>query len=240
MSTEIVLFYYYSAPVLPSTCALRLAPEVAYRNMFLASTGDKVHFEFPMFEDHSYNTICNRIGLRNLIQTPATNKYIIFRTNRDIIGYYRVRRAYYQETKMFNNNGFVWGIESEPYLIARGTVRYEGPPLRQGFKASWHKEWTQRLSSFLERIRQEDDISSLYQAETNRLVRIFQDWEEMARWRQACEHCTGQDNCSLFKEFARYAKKHPGSDMFSAMHAVYRSNLYSRTVLVGTTKVYLK
>jgi len=65
---DIVLFYYYSFPPVPDGCFLGLLSDIAYRNMFLLPCpGNKIHFEFPMFEDHSYNSICNRLGVRELI-----------------------------------------------------------------------------------------------------------------------------------------------------------------------------
>ena len=97
---DIVLFYYYSSPLLPEDCYLQLSKDIAYRNMFMINNeSDKIHFEFPMFEDHSYNTICSTKGLRSLIKRPDSHeKYIIFRTkNIDtgeciIIGYYKIKR----------------------------------------------------------------------------------------------------------------------------------------------------
>ena len=187
MERDIVLFYYYSSPPVPDGCYLRMSCDIAYRNMFLlACPGNRVHFEFPMFEDHSYNTICNRMGMRNLIRRPSEHeKYIIFRTgNRHIIGYYRVVRTYYQESNMFNNNGFVWGIEAAPHLIKKGLVEYEGPRLRQGYKASWQSaEWAKVLTRLLDRIEDEENISDLYESETNRLVELLKDREKVRQWK---------------------------------------------------------
>jgi len=244
MKKDIVLFYYYSSPPVSEGCFLGLVSDIAYRNMFLAACpGNKIHFEFPMFEDHSYNTICNRIGLRNLIKRPSEHeKYIIFRKEkRDIIGYHRVVCAYYQETSMFNNNGFVWGIECDPYLIRKGLVKYEGPRLRQGYKASWQSaEWAKVLTGLLSRIEREENISHLYRSETNRLVELLKDKAKVKQWEEKCQVCKQQSNCSLYRKFNRYDREHPGSNMFSVLSSVYNSNLYSRNVLDNIPKIYLK
>lgn len=243
MERDIVLFYYYSSPSVPESCYLSLRPEIAYRNMFLhPCSGNKIHFEFPMFEDHSYNTICNLRGLRKLMQRANNNeKYIIFRTgNQHIVGLYKIRRAYYQETSMFNNNGFVWGIEANPYLIEKGLVKYEGPPPRQGFKASWHSdEWTEILNGLLLRIQEQENLSDIYKSETNRLIRLLKSKGATERWHRHCTACETQSECAIYPQIDRYNKEHTDSNMFITLYHVYNSNLYSRNALTAIPKIYL-
>lgn len=244
MEKDIVLFYYYSSRFVPNGCFLRLSNDIAYRNMFLLPCpGNKIHFEFPMFEDHSYNSICNRLGLRNLIKRPSEHeKYIIFRTeDRNIIGFYRVRCAYYQETNMFNNNGFVWGIEADPYLIKKGAIKYDGPRLRQGYKASWHSsEWDKILTELLDKIQDEENTSDIYKLETNRLIELLRDNKKTKEWQKNCLACEKQANCHLYLRFDKYSREHTNSNMFSALNRVYNSNLYSRNVLSKVPKNCLK
>lgn len=247
MVKDIALFYYYSSPSLPEGCFLGLSKEVVYRNMFLLNCSqDRVHFEFPMFEDHSYNTICERKGVRSLIKKPANHeKYIIFRT-RDlntgkfiITGYYKVKRTYYQETNMFNNNGFVWGIEAgEVHLIPRGTIEYG--KVGRNYQTSWHNDQlNQKLNDLLKKIKTKKDISDLYQSETNRLVNLFKNQTEINKWRTFCGTCTKQKECYLYKRFKNYAHSH-SSDMFSVIHNIYTSNVYSRNELTKIKKEYLE
>ena len=244
MKKDIVLFYYYSSPFVPNGCFLGLSNDIVYRNMFLLPCpGNKIHFEFPVFEDHSYNTICNRLGLRNLIKRPSEHeKYIIFRTeNQNIIGSYRVLRAYYQETSMFNNNGFVWGIEADPHLVAKGAVKYDGPRLRQGYKASWQSsEWAEILTDLLGRIQSHRNVSDIYKSETNRLIELLRDNKKTKEWQKNCLSCEKQPNCKLYLQFDKYGKAHSNSNMFSVLNNVYNSNLYSRNVLSKIPKIYLK
>lgn len=241
---DVVLFYYYSSPLAAESCFLRLNKDICYRNMFLMPCPDhKIHFEFPVFEDHSYNTICNLIGLKNLIKRPSKHdKFIIFRTcNQDIVGFYRIERAYYQETDMFNNNGFVWGIEAEPYLVKRGVIKYDGPRLRQGYRASWHgEEWASILTGTLNRITSEENLSHIYSSETNRLIELLKDENSMNAWEEYCHSCDEKCNCRLYSQFERYGKEHQDSNIFCTMNRVYNSNIYSRNVLLGIPKIYLK
>lgn len=241
---DIVLFYYYSSPFVPNGCFLGLSNDIAYRNIFLLPCpGNKIHFEFPMFEDHSYNTICNRHGVRNLIKRLSEHeKYIIFRTDgQNIIGFYRVRRAYYQETNMFNNNGFVWGIEAAPYLIRKGRVKYNGPSLRQGYRTSWQSdEWAKILTELLGKIQGEENISDIYKSETNRLVKLFKNDKKLEEWEEACIVCGERSNCRLYRQFDKYKREHPNSNMLSVLNRVYNSNLYSRNVLDKIPQIYLK
>ena len=244
MEKDIVLFYYYSSPPVPNGCFLGLSNDIAYRNMFLLPCpGNKIHFEFPVFEDHSYNTICNRLGVRSLIKKPSDHeKYIIFRTeNQNIIGFYRVLRAYYQETNMFNNNGFVWGIEGDPYLITKGAVKYDGPRLRQGYKTSWQSsEWSELLADLLDRIQHHKNICDMYQSETIRLIELLKDDKKMKEWEENCVACEKQSNCSIYRRFEKYNREHPNPNIFVVLNKIYNSNIYSRNFLSGIPKIYLK
>lgn len=249
MVKDIALFYYYSSPSTPKGCFLELSNDIAYRNMFLVPYAEnKIHFEFPAFEDHSYNTICTREGVRSLIQRPSEHeKYIIFRTkNRDtkesnIIGYYQLGRAYYQETKMFNNNGFVWGIEAkDTHLVKKGAIIKE-LNLRQGYRISWRTDdWDNILTNLLRRIKKEKNISERYQSETNRLIELFKDEEKMNEWKEHCQSCENQKDCTLYRRFKHYNNAYPNSDMFSVINKIYTTNLYSRNVLNKLPKIYLR
>ncbi len=244
MERDIVLFYYYSSPPVPGVCFLGLLNDIAYRNMFLLPCpGNKIHFEFPMFEDHSYNSICNRLGVREFIKKPSNHeKYIIFRIeNRNVIGFYRVLRAYYQETKMFNNNGFVWGIEADPYLITKRAVKYDGPRLRQGYQASWRgKEWAKLLDSLLDEIQNHRNITEVYRSETIRLVELFKDSPRMKEWEERCLLCEKQSECPIYRRFVGYNEEHPNANMFYVLNRIYNSNVYSRNYLSGIPRIYLR
>lgn len=244
MERDIVLFYYYSSPPVPDVCFLRLLNDIAYRNMFLLPCpGDKIHFEFPMFEDHSYNSICTRIGVRDLIKKPSDHeKYIIFRTeNKNVIGFYRIIRAFYQETDMFNNNGFVWGVEAYPYLIQKDKVKYDGPRLRQGYQASWRgREWTILLSDLLDEIQNYRNVSEIYRTETIRLVELFKDRLKVEEWKERCLLCTKQSECPIYLKFSKYNAEHPDANMFYVLNRIYNSNVYSRNYLSEIPRIYLR
>ncbi len=248
MATDIALFYYYSSPSLPENCYLQWDQDVAYRNMLMIVpiSENKIHFEFPVFEDHSYNTICNLGGVRSLIKRQSENdKYIIFRTKNpdsgksNIVGYYKIGRSFFYKTNMFNNNGFVCGMEaSESHLLRKGTLEYRGPPLKRGYRLSWHMpEWKERLSEILVRISEHEDISQKYQDETNRLISIFQDETKINDWRECCEQC--EEKCTFYRHNSRYKNKNK-SDLFSVIHHTYTSNLYSRNKLLSIAKIYLQ
>jgi hypothetical protein len=196
-----------------------------------------------MFEDHSYNSICNRLGMRHFIKRPSNHdKYIILRTeNKNVIGFYRVLRAYYQETNMFNNNGFVWGIEADPYLITKGAVSYDGPRLRQGYQASWRsKEWAELLHGLLDKIQNHRNVSDVYRSETIRLVELFKDSQKIKEWEESCLVCVEQSECPIYRKFVRYNEEHPDANAFFVLNKIYNSNVYSRNYLCGIPKIYLK
>ena len=244
---DIVLFYYYSSPSLPKKCFLGLLEDIAYRNMFLLNCGNRIHFEFPMFEDHSYNSICNLQGGKSLIKRPQEHdKYMIFRTkNADtgectIIGYYKVGKVYYQETDVFNSNGFVWGIEAEEAHLIKKNLIVLRERVGRMYWTSWrNKQRSEKLNEILERIKKEKNISEKYKKETNRLVNLFKDKKKIDEWKKQCQECDSKNGCILHRRFKRYAHNNPKSDMFSAIHRVYTETIYSRNILNGLPREYI-
>lgn len=249
MTVDIALFYYYSSPSLSEDCYLEWDQDIAYRNMLMIApvSKDKIHFEFPIFEDHSYNTICNWKGVKTLIKRPSENeKYIIFRTKdqdteaSNIIGYYKIGKSFYYETNMFNNNGFVWGIEAnEIHLLKKGALNYNGPQLRQGYKTTWGgSEWKTRLIDILGQISEKENISQKYQDETNRLISIFKNRSKINEWREFCKKCEKKKKCTFYRRNTIYKNAHK-SDLFSVIHYAYTTNLYSRNELLNLNKIYI-
>lgn len=248
MAVDIALFYYYSSPSLSDCCYLEWDSDVAYRNllMFPPSSDKKIHFEFPVFEDQSYNTICNLKGVKSLIRRPSENeKYIIFRTKdpdtgaSNIIGYYKIGRSFYYETNMFNNNGFVWGIEAnESHLLKKGALQYRGPSLKQGYKTTWGgSEWKTKLIGILGQISEKENIAQKYQDETIRLISIFKNKSKINEWREFCKNC--DEKCTFYRRNTIYKNQHQ-SDLFSVIHHAYTTNLYSRNELLNLNKIYIR
>ena len=246
MIRDIVLFYYYSAPEVPESCYLNISGDVAHRNVFLQQCGKVIHFEFPTFEDHSYSSICNGACLKKLIQRPNGNeKYIIFRTknpdtkNNQLIGYYKIKKAYYQETPFFDDNGFIWGIEADPaYLIRKGEIKcdYSYRPC----VTSWNdKSWEKKLNKMINEIEKKENISDIYQKETNHLISIFKDKKKMEEWKDTCEKCVDKKNCCICKKFKYYFNRNK-NDMFNVIHNIYSSKFYSKNELDKLEKKYLK
>lgn len=249
MANDSILFYYYSMPELPEYCYLNLKPEIAYRNMLMFPSDDVIHFELPVFEDHSYNTICNREGLKALIKRPSENeKYIIFQTyskeseRKQIIGYYRVGREFYYETKMWDNYGFVWGIESSHvHLLKKDDLEYTGQKIPRTPPRSWgsNESWGPILDELIDEISSRQNIASLYKSETERLVNLFKNQTKLQEWREQCNQC-GNINCTFFNRNRRYNNENPESDLISVIQHAYSSNLYSRNELQNLHKHYLR
>lgn len=246
MRRYIVLLYYYCSPPLPKECFLGLSEYIAYRNMLLFRSEDnRIHFELPVFEDHTYNSICNYRDVVSLVKKFRKYRevYTIFRA-RDmetrestIIGYYRIGEIYYQETNLFNRNGIVWGLKSEEaYLIRKNAVNcgYKG----RGSPTSENEKWRGPLNELLEKIKRHDNISKDYQEQTKRLIEIFRDEEQVNKWKEYCQGCEKQKECKFHRQAKRYNRKNPNSDLFSALNKVYTSNLYSRNELSRLDKIY--
>jgi hypothetical protein len=246
MKRYIVLLYYYRSPLLPKECFLKLSEDIAYRNMLLFRSEDnRIHFELPVFEDHTYNSICNYHVVVNLVENfnEYEEVYIVFRAKNleegesTIIGYYQIGKVYYQETNLFNRNGIVWGLKSDKaYLIRKNAINcgYKG----RGSPTSKNKKWRGSLNELLGEIERHKNISGDYQEETKRLIGIFKDMEKMNEWKEYCKRCEKQKECKFFRRAKRYEKKNRNSDLFSAINRVYTNNLYSRNELSRLEKVY--
>ena len=218
--------------------------------MFLLKCdGGKIHFEFPMFEDHSYNTICNRIGMRILIRRKAKEKFIIFRTKdidlnkRYIIGFYKIGKIYFQATKKFNNNGFVCGIESsEVCLLRKGEIMLQDKTIKRGHRGSWtSEERKEQLSNFLEEIKSRgQNYSQRYQDDTNRLIQLFKNKSKINEWKNYCISCSDQEECFFFKYNEKYIEKNPHNNMYEILNNIYNSNIYSRNILENMSKCYIR
>ena len=148
---------------------------------------------------------------------------------------------YYQETNMFNSNGYIWGIESlERHLIKKETILYEKKVTRN-YRTSWgpNKKYNQYLNNLLNEIKKHENISKIYKNETNRLVELFKNKNEVEKWKKACECCEKKSRCTLNRRYKRYAKKNKNSDMFSAINNIYNSNIYSKNELNKIQKKYI-
>ncbi len=248
---DIVLFNYYSTKIFPNDCFLEISNELAHRNLFLfkCSSDGKIHFEFPMFENHSYNSICNRRGVRSLFKRKSKEKYIIFRSqdqnsrHRYIIGYYKISKCYYQETKIFNNDGFVLGFESaERQLLKRKQIVFKDKSFGIGYNVSWNNsDINSKLNSFLDKIKDiEEDFSSSYQNETNHLISLFKDKSKMNEWKNYCKTCNNSGKCYFHQYNKRYIQKNPKSDIYGLINYVYTTNIYSKNILDEIPKRYVR
>ena len=250
MAKDSALLYYYSMPELPENCFLQLNTQIAYRNMlmFPNHTDGRIHFEFPVFEDHSYNTICNRLPLRSLMQRPSENeRYIIFRTFSEklkksfIIGYYRIGREFYYETKKWDNFGFVWGIESDDvHLLKKDDFEYTGPRFYRTTPNSWRNDGQSAniLNGLINEISSRENIADLYKSETLRLIEIFKNPTKMEKWRECCRKCSNR-KCTFNMRSKRYQNCNP-TDLIAVIQHAYNSNLYSRNELLTLEKHYLQ
>jgi hypothetical protein len=240
-------------PILSEDCYLKLNPKVAYRNMLMLPKGDgKIHFEFPVFEDHSYNTICNRNGMRAIIEKDPDSdneRYMLFQTfdeklkKKFIIGYYRIGKRFYYETKKWDNYGYVWGIESdEVHLLSKDALQYNGPSISPGYRSSWSKSkkninWNEIIEHYFREIQSRENIKDLYQSETIRIIKLFKDPEKIKAWRNQCETCI--EKCEFFRKNLQFKKNHE-NDLLSVIHLAHTSDLYSRNELLKLKKIYLR
>jgi hypothetical protein len=173
---------------------------------------------------------------------------LIFQTSsyddkkKQIIGYYRVGREFYYETKMWDNYGFVWGIESsEVHLLKKDELEYVDQKIPRTPPRSWGSNdgWKPILEELINEIASKPNIASLYKSETERLVTIFKNPEKLQEWREQCSRC-GNRKCTFYNRNRKYQSENSSSDLISVIQHAYSSNLYSRNVLQDLDKHYLR
>ena len=85
---------------------------------------------------------------------------------------------------MFDDNGFVWGIEAEPvYLIRKGAIECEYAC--RNYVTSWNdKDQGKKLNKMINKIEKKENVSEIYKEETNHLISIFKDKKKMEEWKR--------------------------------------------------------
>jgi len=79
----IACFPYYSLPVFPKECKFSFNSNLFLRDMLACISSDKHHYEYPKFQDFSYDIGCMGKNLPRIISEFLEGKevYILFRTS---------------------------------------------------------------------------------------------------------------------------------------------------------------
>lgn len=182
----IKFIYYYSLPEFPKECKIIKDNSIILRDLFLCV--NNYHYEYPRFEDFSYDDICRGRNIRKLLKSKDPDNYILLFTryrflNRKeksyIIGYFKVGEKYLRKFKNLRKsvNKESWGFEaSEVFLIRRNEdfltdYNYRSVPSSDG-TGEMSKELPNILNKFLN-LNPELNVKDLYQSETNRIINLL-------------------------------------------------------------------
>jgi hypothetical protein len=142
---------------------------------------------------------------------------------------------------MWDNYGFVWGVESsDVHLLKKDELEYTGQKIPRTPPRSWgsNERWGPIFDGLIEDISSRPNIASLYQSETKRLVNLFKNPQKLQEWRENCGRC-GNRKCTFFNRDNEYQKEQK-SDLISVIQHAYSTNLYSLNELQRLDKHYLR
>ncbi len=179
----VFLFYYYSLPEFPEKCKVVLRNDIILRDLLLCS--GKFHYEYPRFENFSYDDICHNDQVRKLLNSDEEEKYIILYSRYKflndskesyITGYFKVGEKYkrkYNYLKTKESYGF---SASEYCLIKRNEafkIDYtgQGVPSNKG-----DGEMSKKLELYLDKLKNlnpKNNVSDIYKSETNRILNLL-------------------------------------------------------------------
>jgi hypothetical protein len=179
---------------MPEDCKL-FSSEVMHRDLFMCNPTNTGHYEYPKFEDMSYDEGCHCIELRRFLgrcDPDKPDKYVVFYTRHTqldgkyenkIVGYFKVGKQFQKPRMGFNSSETVL----LPKADCKGTKYHSrGVPVEWGC-SSVKKQIDNLLPNLIK--RQDQSIAELYKTETNRIMNYMNDEDSRRRLVEKCEAC---------------------------------------------------
>ena len=189
-----ILFYYNSLPDVPPGCQI-FSHEVMHRDFFKCNPSNTGHFQYPKFENMSYDDKCHRRQIQRFLREPSADKYVVFYTHHTglarngknkLVGYFKVGKH--------DEHGFE---ASEAVLLPKDKcvdIDYNG----RGVPVSWgNSKAKAQVEAFLTRCisQKRDDISHLYKSETEEIMRSIRTISGRKRLLETCGNCSVAESC---------------------------------------------
>lgn len=191
---------------MPDGCSL-FSPEVMHRDFFMCNPTNTGHYQYPRFETLSYDEGCHCKEVKNFLKKAAAEKYVVFYTRNTnlagsvknkIIGFFKVGRCFDSPKKGF--------FSSENVLLPKDQsigINYssKGVPVSWGY-SSVKNEIYRILSSL--KANNRIDISSKYQAETQKIMKCLQTSAGRKQIIDICENCNVKKQCYWGRRSKQY------------------------------------
>jgi hypothetical protein len=191
-----ILFYFNSLPDMPPGCAL-FSPEIMHRDFFMCNPNNTGHFEYPKFENHSYDEYCHKREVHNFLDRVSDEKYTVFYTRHTkldgtsqnkIVGYYKVGKL-----KKFPR-GF---YSSESLLLPKSRcipIDYVSRGVPASWGASSVREFVEETLRSMKNM-EEEDIAEKYRSETTRIMGKVRGLSNIEALAVLCNDCNVNECC---------------------------------------------
>ncbi len=181
---------------MPKGCKL-FNPEIQNRDLLMCNPSNTGHYQYPKFEDFSYDTGCHEREVIKFLKNPDPVKYVVFYTRRTdfkgngknkIVGFFKVGITNRTKTKLIASRKILLKKQHQP------TIDYTS----RGVPVSWGNSG---IKDFLndklnELINSNDmDASPDYQNETIGIMNHLKLSSGRKRIIEFCENCSEKSKC---------------------------------------------
>ncbi len=235
-SCFIACFPYYGLPLFPKECKFSFNSSLLLRDMLACISTVDHHYEYPKFQDFSYDIGCMGRNLTRIISEFLEGKevYILFRTSlydlsekkTYLSGYYKVSEVFELETQILGKRKFVGITSNENVFVDKSDANLWEYKFNRGAVYSENEKYR----AFL--LHQIDYYKSLmdskknqykrYQKKTIEWIKNLKDPRFRNKLFNECNSCKCE-NCYLKKKINQYGR---GRNNIFHLNYIYNSNVF--------------
>lgn len=218
----IVSFPYYSLPVFPNDCEFNFNSDIFLRDMLACISNRENHYEYPKFQDFSYDIGCMGKNLPKIIKEFLDGKevYILYRTTQYnftnkktyISGYYKVSKAFRLKTQVLGKEKPFYGIfSSENVFLNKRDVNNWKYKHNRGAIYSENEKYTeyfhQQVEYYKSFLKTSKNKKSIYQSKTIEWMKRLKKDSFRKEILDFCSNKCLHENCFLKNRILNYQKK---------------------------------
>lgn len=190
-----ILFYYNSLPDMPDDCSI-FDKKIINRDFFMCNPSNTGHYQYPKFEDFSYDIGCHERELTAFLASDYEEKYVLFYTHHTELSGFGTNKlvGYFRVGKQFNNTRF---IASDVTLLDKTNVVPINYTAR-GVPVCWGKSKVKDfINSELDKLvtLEYEDCSEHYKKETNKLMSLLSTKIGRKKLLDTCKLCPSKMQC---------------------------------------------
>jgi len=232
----IACFPYYSLPVFPKECKFSFNSNFFLRDVLACISTVDHHYEYPKFQDFSYDIGCMGKNLPRLISEFLRGKevYILFRTSlydlsdkkTYLSGYYKVSEVFELETQILGKRKFCGINSNENVFVDKSDANLWEYKFNRGAIYSDNEKYKVYLFDQIEYYKSLMDTNKnqykRYQEKTIDWVKNLKDPLFRSELLNECISCKC-DNCFLKIKIIQYSRRR--NNKFH-LNYLYNSNVF--------------